>query len=109
MLKNSTDGPGDNPARGAVGFANDCCNIVDGVGDGSEADPPQGGDGDGDGDCDGDGSEADPPQGGGDGDSEGVGDGDGDDATSPTGTSYVRGVRRLRMTYSPGFLGCGLT
>ena len=51
-----------------------------------------------------DGSEADPPQGGVD-----VGDGDGDDATSPTGTSYVRGVRRLRMTYSPGFLGCGLT
>ena len=55
MLKNSTDGPGDNPARGAVGFseandpeggiANDCCNIVEGVGDGSEADPPQGGDG----------------------------------------------------------------
>ena len=101
MLKNSTDGPGDNPARGAVGFANDCCNIVEGVGDG---------DGDCDGDGDGDGSEADPPQGGdGVGDGEGDCDGDGDDATSPTGTSYVRGVRRLRMTYSPGFLGCGLT
>ena len=109
MLKNSTDGPGDNPARGAVGFANDCCSIVEGVGDGSEADPPQGGphghsreaggdgDGEGDGDCDGV------------GDGEGDCDGDGDDATSPTGTSYVRGVRRLRMTYSPGFLGCGLT
>ena len=99
MLKNSTDGPDD-----------DCCNIVEGVGDGvgSEADPPQGGDGEGD--CDGVGSEADPPQGGdGEGDCDGDGDGVGDDATSPTGTSYVRGVRRLRMTYSPGFFGCGLT